>query len=86
MDRAALLKSGAVGAVVGLACALGQALVVTLWELVENPGGIFRTAQGWRWDFLLETFASWFLPVAGPGALLGAAAALLIAWLRARGA
>lgn len=36
--------------------------VITVWEFIENPGGIFRTAQGVNWPFVFDTASSWFIP------------------------
>lgn len=80
------LKAAAAGVAIGIALAGGLALFVTTWELVENPGGIFRTEQGWRWDFVGETAASWFLPTLLPAIVLGLLLALAFTWLRQRGA
>ena len=35
---------------------------VTLWEWIENPGGIFHGTEGTNWRFVLETAISWLVP------------------------
>ena len=62
MEGAAWLRAAVFGAGLGVALAAGLALFVTVWEVVENPGGIFRAEAGWRWDFIGDTASSWFLP------------------------
>lgn len=37
-------------------------LFITAWELIENPGGIFRNDAGTRWAFVYDTAISWFVP------------------------
>ena len=37
-------------------------LVVTVWEWIENPGGIFHGTEGTNWNFVLETAISWLVP------------------------
>ena len=46
----------------GAAVAIVLTLVVTAWEWMENPGGIFRDASGTQWDRIGETALSWFGP------------------------
>ena len=46
----------------GAAVAIVVTVVVTVWEWLENPGGIFRDAAGTQWDRVGETAASWFGP------------------------
>ena len=81
-------RSFGTGLLVGLATALAAAaaltLLVTVWEVVEKPGGIFRTEAGWRWDFVVETALSWFLPTLGGLAPVTALLGVLAAWRRAR--
>ncbi len=36
--------------------------VVTIWELLENPSGIFHNAEGVNWSFIFDTASSWFIP------------------------
>jgi hypothetical protein len=68
----------------GAVLAAGLAVAVTTLELVENPGGIFRRPEGWRWDFLLETAWSWFLPTLLPAVVLAGLGSALRAALRRR--
>ena len=50
--------------VIGLVLAAMVAGTATAIDWYENPGGIFRSAQGTQWSFVLETFISWFWPFA----------------------
>jgi len=34
----------------------------TLWEWIENPGGIFHNSDGTRWRFVFDTAVSWLWP------------------------
>jgi hypothetical protein len=34
----------------------------TLWEWIENPGGIFHDSDGTRWRFVFDTAVSWLWP------------------------
>ncbi|QFU22392.1 hypothetical protein FM038_009655 [Shewanella eurypsychrophilus] len=64
--------------------ALGASLitsVITLWELIENPGEIFRNAQGVNWSFVFDTASSWFIPSFLYLALISAIAHLSISAL-----
>jgi len=53
---------------------------MALWNWLENPGGIFQSADGTNWSFVWETFLSWFLPLL----LLLLPIFLLTAYLRTR--
>ena len=55
-------RAGAFGLRAGLVCATMLTLVVTSWEWLENPGGIFRSAEGTNWRFVFDTAVSWFFP------------------------
>ena len=70
------------GAAFGLAIAIFFSGGVVVWEVAENSGAIFRTADGWRWDRMLETGWIWLSPVAASLAPMGAVAALLRLALR----
>lgn len=50
------------GLTVGFAIATLTTIIITLWELIENPGGIFRSPDGINWQFVFETATSWFIP------------------------
>ena len=62
------------GLTMGALIAVVLTLVMTVWEWVENPGGIFRTTEGTQWGFVWDTAMSWFFPtlvyVGGLAALL----------------
>ena len=50
------------GLAVGFSIAALITIIITLWELIENPGGIFRGPDGINWPFVFETVTSWFIP------------------------
>ncbi|GAB5500760.1 MAG: hypothetical protein PsegKO_30710 [Pseudohongiellaceae bacterium] len=54
------------GPAMGVAIAALLTLIFTLWNWVENPGGIFHDASGTHWRFVYDTAASWFLPTLIP--------------------
>ena len=37
-------------------------LIAVVWEWLENPGGIFHTANGTNWGFVFDTAISWLVP------------------------
>ncbi|MEM6514373.1 MAG: hypothetical protein AAF660_15285, partial [Pseudomonadota bacterium] len=52
--RFALLASGFV--------AVALATLMSAWNWIDNPSGIFQNDSGTNWSFLFDTFISWFLP------------------------
>ena len=50
------------GPVTGALVSATVTIVVVIWELIENPGGIFRSEFGTNWQFVYETAISWFVP------------------------
>jgi hypothetical protein len=62
MSRKMLLKSTRFGLLAGAIVAVIVSSAMTLWDWLENPGGIFRGPDGTRWDFVLETLCSWLIP------------------------
>jgi hypothetical protein len=52
------------GACIGATCALLVATVPTALDWNSNPGGIFRSETGTDFAIALETWYSWFWPVA----------------------
>ena len=47
---------------IGSTVAITVALAVTIWEWIENPGGIFRGPEGTNWNFIADTALSWVTP------------------------
>ena len=70
------------GILTGAAVATAIALIVTIWEWVENPGGIFHNAEGTNWHFVYDTAVSWFFPIFGWVTVI--AALIHLAWSRLR--
>ena len=52
-------------------------LIVVVWELIENPGGIFRNEHGTNWQFVFDTAISWFVPTLVYAAVIVSIAQLL---------
>lgn len=50
------------GLAFGLFVASIVTLVITVWEWVENPGGIFYDGNSTQWSMLYDTAISWFVP------------------------
>ena len=48
--------------VAGAVVALLTAGVMTAWDWLENPSGIFHGPEGTRWDFVFDTAVSWLVP------------------------
>lgn len=66
------------GLAVGAAVSSVVTVIVVIWEWLENPGGIFRSAAGTNWRFVLDTAFSWFLPTFVYAAII--ASAVHLAW------
>ena len=70
----------------GLVCGVAVTGVVTAWEWIENPAGLFRDASGTRWHFVRDTAVSWLVPTFLTAGGLGAAIHLALTGLgRLRG-
>jgi hypothetical protein len=50
------------GLLVAAVVSVALTTVVSIWEWLENPGGIFRNEQGTNWQFVFDTAWSWFGP------------------------
>ena len=46
----------------GLFLSVIVTLVILIWELIENPGGVFRDKNGINWSSFYDTAISWFIP------------------------
>lgn len=42
---------------------LGASVFVTALEWLENPNSIFHSSSGTNWQFVVDTFFSWFWPL-----------------------
>lgn len=58
-NRNTWLYSGSI-AILSAALIAGIATFID-WRI--NPSGLFHDASGTHWGIVLETFASWFLPI-----------------------
>lgn len=50
------------GLAVGALVSATVTVIVVVWEWLENPGGIFRSANGTNWGFVYDTAISWLVP------------------------
>jgi hypothetical protein len=69
----------------GLVISLSVTLIIVIWELLENPNGLFRGINGINWDFVYDTAESWFIPTFIYVVLIASAAHLLmtlVKWFR----
>lgn len=62
---------------VGVALGLIVASVMTFLDWRLNPSGIFHNDRGTNWAFVMDTFVSWFFPVAAYAGVVAAAALFL---------
>lgn len=77
--RSGLLRHAIVSAIIGFGAATIVAGIATFLDWQLNPGGIFRSEAGTNWQFVIDTFMSWFIPVFIAVALLCAAGLLVFA-------
>lgn len=76
-----LLKASLIAA--GLSAILAATMSLIDWR--ENPTGIFRNDEGTNWNFVWDTFQSWFWPsLIGLAPVLSAASLLYKAALKAK--
>jgi hypothetical protein len=57
-------------------------VIVTVWDWVENPGGIFRDATGTNWQFVCDTAISWLLPTFLYVAVISSVIHLMVSGIR----
>jgi hypothetical protein len=82
MPRKMLLKSTRFGLLFGAIVAVILSSAMTLWDWLENPGGIFRGPDGTQWDVVLETLYSWLLPGFVGAAFVALLCHLALSWIR----
>lgn len=70
------------GLLFGVVAALLTTLVMTLWDWLENPGGLFHGPGGTNWDIVTETAISWLGPVFLFAALAGCIGAATFSAIR----
>ncbi len=77
-----LFKRTLIGIACGITIAIAVTSFVTIWEWLENPGGIFRDEEGTNWRFVYDTAISWFVPTLLQATPLAVLTCLL--WARVR--
>ena len=82
MAAADLMKTARFGALTGACVAALLSVVMTAWDWLENPGGIFRGTDGTRWGFVFETLLSWLVPAFLAAALIAALGHLAVSRIR----
>jgi hypothetical protein len=65
------------GPIMGVIIASTAALIFTVWDWLENPGGIFRDANSTNWNFVYDTAVSWFVPTFITVAIIASAGHIL---------
>lgn len=70
------------GLLMGSIIAFVITLAITVWELIQNPGGIFRGPSGINWLFVFETAVSWFIPTFLSVSVAAALGHMFSTWLR----
>lgn len=68
----------------GFSVAFLLTLIITLWEWLENPSGIFHNQNGTNWRFVFDTSISWFIPTFINVVLIAAAGHLLFSFIKRR--
>jgi hypothetical protein len=53
------------GPAIAAVVSVSVTIIMVAWEWLENPGGIFRDANGTNWGFLYDTAISWLFPTFG---------------------
>lgn len=53
----------AFGLCIALVFSVLLAGLFSMWNWVENPGGIFHDSVRTNWGFVYDTAASWFVPI-----------------------
>lgn len=84
MTRLLHTRSWIFGLVAGACIATLVTAVVTTWEWLENPGGIFHDASGTNWRFIMATATSWLIPTFMYAAVVAAAVRLLWGFIHGR--
>jgi hypothetical protein len=72
------------GLLTGILVSCIVTLIITVWEWLENPSGIFHDKSGTNWGFIFDTASSWFVPTFVYIALIAAVIHLLssaIKWI-----
>ena len=65
-----------------LIVALMMSAIITGYHVFNNSGGVFQTEQGFSWNFIWQTFFSWFMPLAISLAIGAALGYLLFTWIK----
>ena len=71
------------GPLMGIIFASLAAAIFTVWDWLENPGGIFRDSNGTNWNFVYDTAVSWFVPTFIDVAIIATAGHIVLTGLLA---
>lgn len=71
-------KPWVVGLLVGVAIGVIVGLLMTLVGWQDNPSGVYQNEHAIQWGNLIDTWLSWFIPVAGLTTVLSVA---VLVWL-----
>jgi len=72
------------GVVIGAVISAAITLVIVVWEWRENPGGIYRDANGTNLGIVFDTAISWLVPVFIGTAIIASVLQLLWSTMRER--
>lgn len=79
------MRSWVFGLIAGACIATVVTVVITAWEWLENPAGIFHDANGTNWQFIMATAISWLIPTFMHATVVAAAIHLLWGFIHRRG-
>lgn len=65
----------------GIISAITLTFIITVWEWVENPSGIFHDQSGTNWSFVYDTAISWFVPTLITVTVISVFIQLIIKWV-----
>ena len=70
------------GLTIGAISASIITIIITVWEWIENPSGIFHNQNGSNWSFVYDTAISWFVPTFINISIISAVAHLIFSLIK----
>ncbi|MFK8010864.1 MAG: hypothetical protein AB8B80_02410 [Marinicellaceae bacterium] len=61
-DKKLIFHCCKIAVVLSFIIAFVMAVIMSIWNWLENPNGIFHNSIETNWSFVYETFVSWFIP------------------------